>query len=327
VRAIRRIAVVAVHVIPLTAVLAAAVWFALVLALDVDRPLVSTRTSAMAPTIRRGDLVLLRHAGPGDIRPGDIIAFDAPGERRIRRVVSRDQHGTSFRYVVKGDAHAEPDEGVVEDPAVNGVVDAHVRWLGFVVLGVTSASGRLVVGVTVAACVVAVAVLRRRRRARPYGVAMSITPADLRHQRFKMVRKGYDAAQVDRAMEDVADSLESLLHERHELADRVRALESEIARFREVEATLSQTLTLAERAAEELKAEAREEADRILAAARSQAALAAPTSAPAAPVPGGSAMPDPAFIELLGETRAIRSLLQALITSPPDGGSPFVPRQ
>ena len=161
---------------------------------------------------------------------------------------------------------------------------------------------------------------------------MSITPAELRHVRFAQVRKGYDTEAVDRALESVADSIEELLHERHELVERVRSLESEVERYREVESTLSQTLTLAERAADELKADAQAEAERMMAEARAQMAAAQQATARAASaappaVSGPSALPDPAFIELLGETRAIRSLLQALMTQAPGGnGSPFAPR-
>ena len=137
----------------------------------------------------------------------------------------------------------------------------------------------------------------------------------------------------------MADSIEELLHERHELLERIGQLESDVERYRAIESTLNETLALAERAAEELKADARAEADRIVAEANAQlsavqhaatsAQAAAQTAAPAG-APSGSSMPDPAFIELLGETRAIRSLLQALLTSSPaagEGGSPFTLRQ
>jgi DivIVA domain-containing protein len=153
---------------------------------------------------------------------------------------------------------------------------------------------------------------------------MSITPAELRHVRFAQVRKGYDTEAVDRALESVADSIEELLHERAELHERVKALESDIARYREVEATLAQTLTLAERAAEELKAEARIEAEKLMVEARAQMAAAREATAGNPPAASGSALPDPAFIELLGETRAIRSLLQAVLSQTPggNGGAP-----
>ena len=161
---------------------------------------------------------------------------------------------------------------------------------------------------------------------------MSITPAELRHVRFAQVRKGYDTEAVDRALESVADSIEELLHERHEIVERVRQLEAEVERYRDVEGTLSQTLTLAEKAAEELKAEAQAEANRIIGEAQHQMQLAqqALAQAQAAPAQGQAAststMPDPAFIELLGETRAIRSLLQALLAPGTPGQAPFAAR-
>lgn len=161
---------------------------------------------------------------------------------------------------------------------------------------------------------------------------MSITPAELRHVRFEKVRKGYDTDAVDRAMENVADSIEALLHERHELHERITQLEADTLRLRESQGSLAETLTLAERAANELRAEAQAEADKILAAAQhqmqlAQQALQQAQARPAVQAPPTSALPDPAFIELLGETRAIRSLLQALLTQGAgDQQPPFAPR-
>lgn len=165
---------------------------------------------------------------------------------------------------------------------------------------------------------------------------MSITPAELRHVRFAQVRKGYDTDAVDRALESVADTIEELLHERHEIVERIRQLEAEVERYREVEGSLGETLALAEKASAELKAEAHAESSRILAEAQQQMLLAQQALAQAQSVPSPepgqpplaapSAMPDPAFIELLGETRAIRSLLQALLTQGNAGPSPFASR-
>jgi DivIVA domain-containing protein len=139
---------------------------------------------------------------------------------------------------------------------------------------------------------------------------MSTTPHDLREARFERVRRGYDPAAVDDVLAAAADVIEAL-------RARVRDLETEVERYHAVESTLSDTLALADRAAEELKAEARAEAEQMLAAARTVVGEARSTSA----------LPDPAFLELLGETRAIRSLLQAVLTqSQGNGGSPFTPR-
>jgi cell division initiation protein len=253
------------------------------------------------------------------------------------------------------DNRGTDDDLVTTDDSVLGRPAGQVRFAGFFLVLFRTFAGQVLLA---AVCFFGFAgAFRARFRhehdvppvpseppALPYGgddsqtnreTAMSITPAELRHVRFAQVRKGYDTEAVDRALESVADSIEELLHERHELVERVRALEGEVERYRDVEATLSQTLTLAERAAEELKAEAQTEAERILVEARAQLAAAQQAAAAAAAAPpqtaAVSAMPDPAFIELLGETRAIRSLLQALLTQAPGGnggsaGGPFAPR-
>ena len=327
------------------AVLGFVAWHGLRLGRDVDPPVVATTSTAMEPAVRPGDLVLLDRARPGDLAVGDIVAVrDAAGDVLLRRVATRDQKGTTFAYVLEAD-NRDARMNATDDDVV-GEHGRRIPVLGWFLIGVRTLAGKiLLAGLCVAGLLLGRGPPAPARPATPvtdgpdvvaYGgedrpatreTAMSITPAELRHVRFAQVRKGYDTEAVDRALETVADSIEELLHERHELVERVRALETEVERYREVESTLSQTLTLAERAAEELKAEAHAEAERMMAEARAQLAAAQKASAQPA-TGGGSSMPDPAFIELLGETRAIRSLLQALMTQAPggNGGTPFTPR-
>ena len=349
--ALRRVATTfACFALPVVAVLGVLGWWGLRLTAGIDPPVVASDSTAMEPAVRPGDLVVLRRARPGDLAVGDVAAVrSARGDVVVRRVASRDQKGTTFAYTFTADNRDEAGDVAATDAEVIGELDRRVPVVGWLLVVLRTAAGKVLV---VLACAAGIIVGRRRRHPVPdapqtvaYGgddrpatreTAMSITPAELRHVRFAQVRKGYDTEAVDRALVSVADSIEELLHERHELVERVRALESEVERYREVESTLSQTLTLAERAAEELKAEAHAEAERMMAEARAQMAAAqqaasrvAATPAAAAGTPAaGSAMPDAAFIELLGETRAIRSLLQALMTQAPggNGGTPFAPR-
>lgn len=371
-RAIRQLGTSLAYAVPFVVVLEAVAWLLLGALRGLDDPLVTTASTAMKPSVRPADLVLLHSTGPGDVEVGDVIAYEVDGELLVRRVVEVGREGISFRYVVQGDNRADPEPDAVLDDQILGEVDTRLPYLGLALIVLGSLAGKLLLAAIFLFCVVTVLRIRwevrSRRSARPvpaepptvpYGGAdpepsptsshrepdMSITPAELRHVRFATVRRGYDTEAVDRALESVADSIEELLHERHELVEKLRQLESDVERYHEIEATLSETLTLAEKAADEVKAEAQTEADKILAEARSQlaaaqkaaasAATASAATAPAPPAPagqprgGGSSLPDPAFIELLGETRAIRSLLQALLTAAPqgDGGSPFAPRQ
>ena len=66
-------------------------------------------------------------------------------------------------------------------------------------------------------------------------------------------------------------SVPRLWRERADLADKVEQLEADLVRFRELEALLRTTLVSAERAAGELKEQARREADLILGEAHAEA--------------------------------------------------------
>ena len=62
-------------------------------------------------------------------------------------------------------------------------------------------------------------------------------------------------------LEEITESFETVWRERADLADRVEQLEDELMRYRELEALLRTTLVSAERAAHELKEQAKREAD------------------------------------------------------------------
>jgi cell division initiation protein len=100
---------------------------------------------------------------------------------------------------------------------------------------------------------------------------MSYTPVEIRHVRLKRSMFGYGRAQVDRLLEEVAASFETVWRERADHADRVEHLDSELERYRDLEGLLRTTLVSAERAAHELKDQAKREADSIIMEAQAEA--------------------------------------------------------
>jgi cell division initiation protein len=100
---------------------------------------------------------------------------------------------------------------------------------------------------------------------------MADTPVELRHVSFRRALFGYRKATVDRVLESTIESFEDVWRERADLADKVEFLESEIVRHRELEALLRTTLISAEKAAHELKDQARREAELILTEAHGEA--------------------------------------------------------
>jgi cell division initiation protein len=82
---------------------------------------------------------------------------------------------------------------------------------------------------------------------------------------------GYDRAQTDRLLAEIAASFEDVWRERADLADKVEELEADLVRFKELETLLRTTLMSAERAAAELQEQARREAELILGEAHAEA--------------------------------------------------------
>lgn len=98
-----------------------------------------------------------------------------------------------------------------------------------------------------------------------------ITPVDIQHKSFKKALQGYDRAEVDQFLDDLIETLEDDAQHRAALQAEVGDLKERISHFKAMEESLQNTLVLAQRTADEVKASAHKEADLI----REQARLAA----------------------------------------------------
>jgi cell division initiation protein len=100
---------------------------------------------------------------------------------------------------------------------------------------------------------------------------MALTPVEIRHMTPGTGLFGYKRAAMDRLLDEIAASFEDVWRERADLADKIEQLETDLVRYRELEALLRTTLMSAERASAELKEQARREADLILGEAHAEA--------------------------------------------------------
>jgi cell division initiation protein len=100
---------------------------------------------------------------------------------------------------------------------------------------------------------------------------MALTPVEIRHVNLGKGMRGYKREDVDKLLADVAASFEDVWRERADLADKVEQLESDLVRYRELESLLRATLVSAERAAAELKEQARRESELVLGEAHAEA--------------------------------------------------------
>jgi cell division initiation protein len=137
---------------------------------------------------------------------------------------------------------------------------------------------------------------------------MALTPVEIRHIRLHRRPIGYPRAAVDGLLAQIADSFEEVWRDRADLAEKVDQLEDDLVRYRELETLLRTTLVSAERAAHDLKAQAKREAELIVGEAHSEA----------------RSITREATAErerLLTESRRVRALLRAALATLDDSES------
>jgi cell division initiation protein len=100
---------------------------------------------------------------------------------------------------------------------------------------------------------------------------MALTPVEIRHMTPGTGLFGYKRAAMDRLLDEIASSFEDVWRERADLADKIEQLETDLVRYRDLEALLRATLVSAERSAAEMKEQARREADLVLGEAHAEA--------------------------------------------------------
>jgi cell division initiation protein len=93
---------------------------------------------------------------------------------------------------------------------------------------------------------------------------MRITPIDIQQQQFKSRLMGYDKAGVDHFLELLAGEIERLLRQNQDLQEELARCKGSLAEMREREATLKETLLTTQKITDELKANARREAELLL---------------------------------------------------------------
>ncbi|MBO8136657.1 MAG: DivIVA domain-containing protein [Desulfotomaculum sp.] len=86
-----------------------------------------------------------------------------------------------------------------------------------------------------------------------------LTPLDIRQKEFKKSFRGYDERQVDKFLQEVADTLEDLLKENEQLQKKLTECENRHEQYRELEQAIKDTMVMAQKNAQELKENADKE--------------------------------------------------------------------
>jgi cell division initiation protein len=100
---------------------------------------------------------------------------------------------------------------------------------------------------------------------------MKLTPLDIQQQQFRRAFWGFDAKEVDAFLDLLAADVEELMRQNNSLREEMKRKEGELQDHRERERTLKETMITATRITEDIKQNARKEAEIVISAAEAQA--------------------------------------------------------
>jgi cell division initiation protein len=103
------------------------------------------------------------------------------------------------------------------------------------------------------------------------GDAMRMTPLDIQQMVFTVAFRGYDKEEVNRFLEEIAQTVELLNRDDAVHREKIVFLEQQLAELKRTEATLSSTLLSAQSLAEDVKRNAHREADLVIKEAEQKA--------------------------------------------------------
>ena len=97
-----------------------------------------------------------------------------------------------------------------------------------------------------------------------------LTPVDIQRQEFGVKFRGYDDEEVDNFLDLVGADYEKLYRENGEMRKEIERLGELLEKYKNMEATLQQSIVLAQTAAEDIKKNAAQQADVIMSEAQTK---------------------------------------------------------
>ncbi|MBD2846274.1 DivIVA domain-containing protein [Paenibacillus sp. IB182496] len=93
---------------------------------------------------------------------------------------------------------------------------------------------------------------------------MPLTPLDIHNKEFGRRLRGYDEDEVNEFLDQVIKDYEAIIRENKELQNQILTLQEKLGHFSNIEETLSKTIIVAQEAADEVKQNAKKEAQLIV---------------------------------------------------------------
>ena len=99
-----------------------------------------------------------------------------------------------------------------------------------------------------------------------------VTPLEIENKKFsKQMMNGYSVEEVDDFLDEITASYEKIYKETNEYQEKISDLESKLNKYTSMEATLNNTLIMAQSTAEDVKNVAKQQAEQIIKNAEAEA--------------------------------------------------------
>ena len=99
-----------------------------------------------------------------------------------------------------------------------------------------------------------------------------ITPLDIENKKFsKQMMNGYNVEEVDDFLDDLTDDYSKNYKEITELRTKVEELNKSLEQYKTIEATIQNTIVMAQKTSEDIKNVAKQQADQIINEAKGSA--------------------------------------------------------
>lgn len=95
-------------------------------------------------------------------------------------------------------------------------------------------------------------------------LALALTPLDIHNKEFKRVFRGYDEEEVNEFLDLVIKEFEILIRDKKELEEKTAETSEKLGHFNSIEESLSKTIIVAQETADEVKNNAKKEAQLII---------------------------------------------------------------
>lgn len=100
---------------------------------------------------------------------------------------------------------------------------------------------------------------------------MTLTPVDIQQQQFRVRFRGFDIREVDRFLEQAAETFTSLQEENQKIKEELRRMKMESQGYKEREETFKRAMLNSQKVLEQMKDNARKSAEVIIADAEVKA--------------------------------------------------------